>query len=270
MAVTSETRGELNVAEPVPMPNIELWRPNQLQLIVFPTVAPANVDENWWRQATGREPAESTKKRTETTIAGPYGDANLVLTADLFRVVWTLMPQLDPLNPPMSLPSLGAYPAARDIFAGLVSAWITGYCPQIKRMAFTGLLIQEAASHEDAYRLLQRYLQPTLRIDPESTDLIYRINRPRCSKAVTFDLRINRLSTWSAAKFSVSARAHLPGPENQDIPLWPSTTGYGVMLQFDVNTDAEWIKEIPRERIGPLFDELLELAIEIAKHGDVS
>ena len=163
-------------------------------------------------EATGREPAESTKKRTETTITGPYGDANLVLTADPFRVAWTLMPQLDPLNPPMSLPSLGAYPAARDVFARLVSPWIDRVLSTGQEDGVHRTPDARAASHEDAYRILQLYLQPTLRIDPESTDLVYRVNRPRRSKAVAFDLRINRLSTWSAAKFSVSAEPSSRGP----------------------------------------------------------
>jgi len=147
--------------------------------------------------------------------------------------------------------------------------WISGHCPPVKRMAFSGLLMQEAGSHEDAYRLLQRYVQQAVRIDPGSTDFNYRVNRPRNSRAVTFDLHINRLATWSAAKFSVYTRAILPGGEDQDTPLHPSRTGYGIMLQFDVNTDAERLQALPAETVGTLFSELLDLANEIAASGDV-
>jgi hypothetical protein len=269
-AMMSETRGELIVAEPIPMPDIDLWRANQLQLVVFPMTLPANVAEDWWRLATGQDPVEVTKKRSETTVTGPYGDGNLVLTVDQLRIFWTLTPRIDVQNPPLSLPTIGDYPGTRDIFAELTRPWIAANCPPIKRMAFTGLLMQEADSHKDAYRLLQRYLEQFVKIDPDSTDFTYRVNRPRDSRAVTFDLRINRLSTWSAMKFSVAEGSFLLGSENQGVPFRTSTARYGVILHCDVNTDAERTEEIPHENIEPLFGELLDLANEIAASGDWS
>ena len=166
------------------------------------------------------------------------------------------------------MPTLGPYPAIRDGFAELMRAWIRGPCPPIKRFAFTGLMIQEAGSHNDAYCLLQQYL-PKVQIDPESTDFNYRINRRVRSATAAFDLPINRLATWSAAKFSVSARAFLPGGETEGVPVQVSPTQYAAIVQFDVNTDAERLEELPHDDLERLLNELIEFATAIASRGDV-
>ncbi len=257
------------MTEPNPLPNIDLWRVNQVQLVLFPTAPPTDVDEAWWRRVTGEEPAETNKKRHEITISGPYVSSNLVLTVDVLRIIWTLTPHIDALNPPLTMPTIGVYPTVRDLFVELIRPWIITHCPKIKRMAVTGLLVHEVDSHNGAYRLLQRYLQQTVKVDPESTDLVYRVNRPHFSRTNTPDLRINRLATWSAVKFTVAQLAFLAGSEGQGATLQPATSGYGVLLQCDVNTDAERVDEIPGETIAPLFDELFAEATGIAANGDV-
>ena len=245
--MTLEGQGNLIVTESELVPSIDLWRANQLQLVVFPVAAPVEIDETWWQDTTGQEAVETTKRRTETTIVGSFGDdTNLIVTADLARIIWTLAPKVDAENPPFGFPTVGLFPDSRDAFAGLMRRWMVMHCPQIRRIAFTGLLMREAGSHEDAYRLLQPYLRRAVRIDPESTDFTYRINRPRRSRVAGFDLRINRLSTWQAAKYSMYAGAVLPGGEGRGAPFVPTRSGFGIMLQFDVNTDAERLEEFPR------------------------
>jgi hypothetical protein len=258
------------VTEPNTLPSIDFWRPNQLQLVVFPITSPVDVDESWWRRATGEEPAESSKKRYEITITGPYGGGNLVLTVDQLRIIWTLTPYIDALNPPLTMPTIGFYPGSRDIFIQLMRPWVINHCPKIKRMAVTGLLMQEEKSHDEAYYLLQRYLQGSVKIDPESTDFMYRVNRPQFSRTSAHGLRVNRLATWSAIKFSVAHLTFLVGSEGEGATFKPTTGGYGVVLQCDVNTDAERAEEIPHETVAPLFDELIDLTSGIAANGDVA
>jgi hypothetical protein len=251
------------------IPDIDLWRPSSLQLVLFTMTPHVNVAQEWWQQVTGSEPNETTKKRQELTITGDYGDANLVLSIDHLRIIWTLSARIDPLSPPLTLPTIAAYSSARDVFANLISPWIAELCPQIKRMAVTGLLMRECNSHEAGYYMLQRYLEHAVKIDPDSTDFMYRVNRPRQSKSTTFDLRINRLTTWSFVKYAVSEQAYLLGGDPAGSPIVASTTGYGALLQCDVNTDAERSEKIPRESVEPLLCELFDMTNEIAVRGDV-
>ena len=267
--MNAEMRGETMVTEP-PMKQVGGdWQSSQLQLIVFPTEPAVLRDQEWWQQVTGQEPAQSTKKRLELISSGPWCDYTLVLTVDLARIIWTITPRIDTGQPPgEQLPTIGPYPSARDDFANLMMAWFTGPCPPIKRMALNGVLTQAAADHGEAYGLLQRYLSK-VEIDPASTDFMYRVNRKRQSISGISDLSINRLSTWSAIKYSVSALIDRLGSQPSAQPIQVSPTTYAAFLQFDINTDAERESELPHDNLQPLFNELIDLAGEIASDGDI-
>jgi hypothetical protein len=249
--------------------NLDLWRPNQLQVILFPVDSPINMgmDQTWWHQITGQEPAETIRKRHEATVIGPHNADNLVLNLDPLRIMWTLAPRIDPRDLPVTMPTLGQYSVSRDRLIGLIRNWIAISCPPIKRMAFTGLLLQDAESHQAAYQLLQLYL-PSVRIDPDSTDFQYRVNRRKRSESWP-ELTHNRLSTWGAGKFIVSTQAQLPGTEMSTSRVEVATAHYTAMLQFDISTDADRIEAIPRGLLGGLFAELIGLANEIAERGDI-
>jgi hypothetical protein len=248
-------------------PSLDSWQSNQLQIVVFPKTPMVGVNQNWWRQVTGRDPDETSTKKLETSATGEFNEWNLVLTVDLLRIIWTLSPKIDPANPSLGMPILGAYAIARDAFLEAMKAWIASSCPPIKRMAFVALLIQGAESHEDAYQLLQRYLIKTIQIDPLSTDFHYRINRRRRSD--TTDLTINRLSTWSALKVTVSAQAFIPGQEQSIARRQIAKDQYSAFLQLDMNTDADREDEIPIGKLPMLVDELVVHADYLALNGDV-
>jgi hypothetical protein len=248
-------------------PSLDSWQPNQLQIVVFPKTPMVGVHQRWWQQLTGRDPDETSTKKLESTVVGEFNEWSLVLTVDLLRIIWTLTPKTDPANPIISMPTLGAYLLARDAFLKPMKTWITSLCPPIKRMAFAGLLVQGAESHGDAYQLLQRYLIRTVQIDPASTDFQYRINRR--TPSVRSALSINRLSTWSALKVAVSARAFIPGHEQSFTRHQVFEDQYGALLQLDINTDAEREDEIPGGERPALLDELVSHADSLASTGDV-
>jgi hypothetical protein len=49
-----------------------------------------------------------------------------------------------------------------------------------------------------------------------------------------------------------------------------STPRFGCHLDLDVNTAPTFTDPLPPDRLKPLFEELVELAIEIAAKGDVA
>ena len=50
------------MTDPVPLQNLDLWRPNQLQLVVFPMLPPIATEQEWWHQLTGQDPGRDHQK----------------------------------------------------------------------------------------------------------------------------------------------------------------------------------------------------------------
>ncbi|HLF84261.1 MAG TPA: hypothetical protein VI837_08815 [Blastocatellia bacterium] len=134
--------------------------------------------------------------------------------------------------------------------------------PNLIRLAFGAALLQPSDTRAIGYQQLAAFL-PYVRLDPEnSSDFLYRINRRRASKVVE-GAEINRLSTWSVAALV-----------NAQIPLLPAgkavftTECFASRVELDINTAQEWKADLPNDLLESLFQELTELAIEIAEQGD--
>jgi hypothetical protein len=247
-------------------PNV--WRPTQLQLLLFPTSPPSMMHHEWWQGVMQDTPDETLKKRHEFTQMGTLGDNSVNLTADLVKLVWTISPRINAEEAPTTIPTLGTFAEAVESFVKLFRDWITNGSPPIKRLGFATSLILPATDHAEAYRFLGEWLDPVVQVDPSSSDFLYRVNRKRLSTSGIADLTINRISIWSAAKFSIAAHVIQPGSIEtpQTIQLMP--TQYSVMLSLDINSDGERENELPRSELRQLLEELVRLADEIGTYGD--
>jgi hypothetical protein len=258
------------MADPaVSVPIATEWEALQLQLIAFPTLPATDIRQEWWQELTGTQPEESVRKRQERLDQGPFDGRNLLLSADLLRFAWIVVPRLDPerlLETP--LPTVGPFEESCDWFVALVDRWLAEFCPEVKRLGFVAKLARRTDDHASGYQELGRWLRG-FEIDPESTDFLYRINRKRPSQvAGAGGLRLNRLSTWVVGKFSgqVSAQMLSSPATRTEVSLRDT---YACVADLDINTPAERQEALPRDIVLPLFHELVGLAKEIAREGDV-
>ncbi len=254
-------------SESTSLPPVDAWQPMNLQAIAFPNVPASSYQQEWWQDLAGSQPEESVRKRQERTDQGSYQGHSLTLSADLLRFVWNLAP----LTPPEKLledptPTLGPFTKALESFLGLMSRWVgLPNLPGIKRLALAARLIQKVADRESGYRLLGLYL-PDVRLDPESTDFVYRINRKRPSRSEIPGMFINRLMTWQVLKVQTQMRGNLVG--TVEMIESPVTEIALCCLDIDMNTIHEFSGEIPPSSLSVLFGELSDLAVEIATKGD--
>jgi hypothetical protein len=248
------------------LPKLDVWRPMLLQLVLFPT-SPNAGDQKWWEGVTGQEPAESNRKGLERTDSGVLPDCALSVSIDPLKISWTMMPRTDSEELLATAPlTLRPFPESAERFVALMSPWLSDQCPPIKRLGFAGSLIQDSPSHPDAYRLLGCYL-PAVKVDPNSYDFQYRINRKRPSKIVQ-GLSINRLTLWSALKVSSFVQTVRLGEEPQAAPTIIGPSRFAAMVAFDVNSDGERPDDLPPLTRMDLFRELNTMAKEIAAFGD--
>ena len=135
--------------------------------------------------------------------------------------------------------------------------------PSTKRIAFGAELLAEVSDVRSGYLALQSYL-PDIRLDPQSSDFSYSINRPRTSQDLA--VKINRLSRWGVV---ILLRFKMGVPSESVVLQAPDSQWTACRLSLDINTDAAFSGELPHERLAEILDNLIAFGQEIAAQGDV-
>jgi hypothetical protein len=244
-----------------------MWQANHLRLIAFPTAPAFGTQQNWWEELTGGAPEESSEKRQrqEKQASGPFDGIELTLDIDVLRVQWTAQPRLALEDVPDGLPTIGQFLVRRDRFVRLMQQWLET-CPPLSRLAFVGALQQPVGGHREAYEILDRYLRH-VEVDPETTDFLYRINRRLPSRTEIPALMVNRLSTWAATKHAFTRVVQAAGGE--PVPTVRAES-FAARVELDINTVPDFPGGVlPHDRLGEIFAELSQHALEVATNGDV-
>lgn len=220
--------------------------------------------DNLWQDLLGEPPETSESRPREHVVVqgGEHEGAWLALEARPERVDWRLAQK--PNQPPALPPSLGPFEQAVPSFKALMLKGLKK-SPRLMRLAFGAILLLPADSRHDGYRRLDDLL-PGIKVDPNSTDFSYRINRRRPSDSGIKGLEINRLSTWSVAHMR-SLSLHVSGdtPRIQGL----QDAFHACRLELDINTAPDFGRPINKNAIGRVLSELIDLGSEIAMEGDV-
>lgn len=235
----------------------------------FSEPAPSPNDVTWWTQVVGAEPSDVAlrPREGESQWSGevqwhPLEPATLDLQLQPVRADWRLQ-SIPKADQPLGFNSIGPLPEASAILQDKLAPWLQS-CPASLRLAYGGVLLLPAESVSAAYDRLSGFL-PSLKLDPDSRDLLYRINRPRASKSLPgLEAGINRLTTWGVVTLK-SLLITLPANT-----LSSQEGGSAIRLEFDMNTAPTRTDPLPAEGMGAIVTELAELAIESATQGDIS
>jgi len=250
-------------------PSINAWQVEHLRLSSFPVPASQDSESDWWNDVTGREPETkvSEPRKGRWQHKGVLEDNKaLKLTVEPGRIDWLLSMSEDQNDIPPDFPTIGPFPDLLDTFSRLMRRWFElQTCPSVVRMAFGAVLLLPAESKVAGYQQIAEYL-PFVQLEPEETsDFLYQINRPRASTSNIPELEINRLSKWNVA--TLRRFGLMLGPTViRNRPL--SQEDHACRLQMDINTSQYFSGEIAREQLPEIFQELVDLGIEIVNRGD--
>lgn len=253
------------LSEPTALPPISAWQVERLRLTAFPPPMTKISQPPWWADLVGYPP-ETVVSRPKVGLhreEGVFEGRKLFLQIQPERIDWILTPVV-PEEMPETPPSAGPFPDALKSFVNLMERWLE-VCLPITRLAFGAVLFQPVADQRAGYVQIAKYL-PSLKLDPDTSDFLYQINRPRDSTSGVPGLRINRLTKWSILLF-----------QGFDVTLAKkelTTVGYAVeesacRLELDINTVPESAAELPRETLPRVSQELVHLGQEIATKGDI-
>lgn len=235
----------------------EKWLIGNLRLTVFldPDIDLDKIPK--WKETIGEIPEKSVKHPKAGVLqeSGKYEKGIMTLAVAPGRIDWLLNPAIETDTLLDSFPNIGELSITIEQFKLFGLSWLRSI-HHLTRMAFGANLILPSESRETTYEILGHYLHG-VKIDPGSSDFSYSINRPRPTKLALPGVNINRLSKWRAITWLLSAN---------DVT---KQTNFACNLELDINTAPSPQLKIGKDDIGPLFEELLDLGVEIAREGDV-
>jgi hypothetical protein len=238
---------------------LDKWLVQILRLTLF-TSGFWSRHETIWQDLTGREP-EIDENRSRESIRrqiGREGDGQLETLVTPVRTDVVMSPPVQDILQA----NFGRAEEKLPSFASLVRSWLdrTAQTGKIIRVAFGAVLLLPVKNRDAGYRELDRLLQ-SVRVDPINTkELLYRINRPKIYKG---EIELNRLTAWASLDLR---RFYLATSLEQ--PSMPISEEAFVRLEVDHSTPAERTQTLPLGEIVPIFEVLVEMAVENAGRGE--
>lgn len=246
---------------------LDSWNFNLLRMTAFPT--PTHTYEakvqDWWHHIVGESPETITQnpKVGLSHADGPVRHGILYIDNQPNRID-IVMKEAD--APPTATQSTSSFTEAVQYFDGLVEKWLDLFSgPVLFRLAFGAKLSFPVPNREDGYKMLDNFLH-AVEIDPvNSSEFLYRINRPRASK-MNPSILINRLNTWAVERNMVVVFPLVP---DQPVAQQQQLSSVMCSLELDINNKPEF--PLNEANIPPLqiFREFIELGKEIAVQGDI-
>jgi hypothetical protein len=243
------------------------WLVENLRVTLFTFPEEFSLDRSYWHDLF-KQPAEKKTVISRDLLiqeSGPFEDAILKFGSNPTRIDWILTCNPDIAREKSSLPVIGPLENVKNSFVKLMLQWFP-HSPRLKRLAFGAVLHILVDSREDGYRTLASYLK-SVKLDPiRSSDLSYQINRPRKSSTIDIpNFTINRLTRWSVASSAPMQVEFTP----EGVSTITGKEVYSCRLELDINTSAKFEDELPKEKMPALFNELVDLGMEIVREGDI-
>ena len=260
------------MAKPKPkseLPSLDHWNVESLRLSAFHHLGPQVDDHGWWEAIVGAQPESKNMKPRDGgyEITGPFSNGLLILKADFLRFDWLYSAAINVERPPATFPSLGPFPEACDTFVAAMKKWLPS-APDLRRLAFGAVVLQDAKDRVSGYELADGYLH-AVELDPAgSSEFSYSINRPRSVPDLN-EIRINRLSRWSVARFQPIMAMMIQGVQGPQTSTMAGDAMNAVRVELDINTDPELASPLPKEQLASTFDRLIAFGREILEKGDI-
>ena len=240
------------------------WQVESLRVTAFPLdIADVSTDQ-MWDTFIGKPPADTHIQRTGIeTREVEYVNGRIFLVKQIDRIDWRYHYQQEEREEPPNLPIIGSLDSELGVISGLAKDWLdSGTLFPLNRLAFAGVLLHQVDSVDDGYEILSKLL-PSLNFD-NLKDLNYQVNRPRMSNAIQ-GLYINRLARWNVIRSHLfaavpSANHRLQATADERVAC---------RLEFDINSSAQQTDAFAPDLLPDLFDELVDVGLELSEKGDV-
>lgn len=239
------------------------WKLENIRLTAFP--AEPVLDKNrHWKAVMGTEPEahldQSVRGDLYSIAETPREDGGYIslrIGPNGKRIDW------------LAGRVQGLEPAGESLIAGEVGAWVEVMQEiadafaakaevEAERLAIGMVLLEPVDSRQEGYRRLGELLEGYVKVDPESSEFRYQINRPRQSKVR--EGIVNRVSDWSVARKTSLQEG------TQSVR---AVYNFMTRLALDMSTPADSEVNITPVDQASIIQEMIELALELSDRGDI-
>lgn len=233
------------------------WQVENLRITAFPENNASVSASELWDQYISREPNNTHTQRGGLEAREvEYKNSRIFLIKQPDRIEWRY--QMQPDDEPLELPIIGSLKQELAVVVELAEEWLNSSDMfRLNRLAFGAVLLNPVESLHSGYENLKDFL-PFLNLGSLS-DFNYQVNRRRDSKVVE-GLSINRLTRWNVIRRQLIL-AHQPQVNVAEV--------FASRLELDINTVPERINSLPSEKLASLFDELVQIGLELSEKGDI-
>ena len=250
------------------------WQVEGVRLTAFPVRLETTAHRDWWSAITG-EPADEETERPRANewrasgvadIPG-VGQGALTLRIDPTRIDWLLQPVRSmELGSDFLTANLGPPRPTLEHFVRLMTPWLQMHPAPIQRLALGSTLTMPVTDRAEGAAILSSMLR--FEVDANSTDFLYRVNRPEPSIVLETGASLNRLATWSLIQVETVLLAVTPHASADRIVRPDAGPFHACRLELDVNTPADRRDPLPDERLLEIAAELAEASSSFAERGD--
>ncbi len=238
------------------------WQVENLRITAFPENNASVSASALWERYIGEEPDETRTQRGGLEIREvEYRNGRIVLIKQPNLVEWRYLAKPDDTDS-LNFPIIGSLEQELDVIVELSKEWLNSSDMfQLNRLAFGAVLLNPVESMLKGYENLKKFL-PFLNLN-NLDDFNYQVSRRRDSEIIE-ELVINRLTRW-----------HVVGIKRLDLTLGQisqvSSTDldFSSRLELDINTLQERTSSLPSKDLVSLFDELVQIGLELSEKGDI-
>lgn len=242
------------------------WEIELVRITAFPEDYSKISPVELWDQYIGEEPDKVQIERDKFDGRHKeYDDRIVALVKQERKIEWQYLIKQGESSSQPGLPSWGSLQAEIEILIEWSKRWLK--CVDImpvNRLAFGASLIIPNVDVTSAYSQLKEFL-PNMTLE-NASDFSYQINRRRTSEKIA-DLQINRLSRWNVVILERSDSILDPAADGErNLTDWL----YATRLELDINNVPIASSPLPTDSLTRIFEELVQLGLEIATEGDIA
>ncbi|MDB6154768.1 MAG: hypothetical protein JWL90_3221 [Chthoniobacteraceae bacterium] len=239
------------------------WRIAQVRLTVFLADLVDVPGGAIFERFFGFSPEIETKRKAElhSEFSSLKGTLQYTVQVTGPRVQIDVTETIEAYSAPSETPQSSEIELFDNAVAEAVP-WLLEQLPSINRVAVGYIRLLPTESRETGYRVLSKLL-PAVNLDPsESSDFMFRINRPRSLDFGERSVKINRLCTWSCLLVSVTVNG-----------LGVATTlppRLSARLESDINTVPEFdFQTLNLQEKLAVFSCIFAFSRELPTTGDI-
>ena len=234
------------------------WNIEGIRLTSFLSPGGAAPDlENWFEVLTGSRPNQYNRIGGQTSASGLLNGKLLEIGMNQMRLdVGLRSPEVQRLSS-----NIGEINCIRELSEELINPlFVLPGWPDSNRLAIGISIVLPIGSQEEAQAVWRDIHGVEISGGGDSTDFLYRINRPSLSSTMQ-DTQINRLISWQSANIQLF---HLQAQLNNQsgvTNILPTESNFVCKIDIDVNTPGEKLLQANAAFQHQIANELIDISV---------